>query len=332
MDLIKEEATLSREILLDLLKKMLLIRRFEEKIIDVYPAQDMKTPVHLYIGQEAIAAAVCLHLKKDDYLSTTHRSHGHCLAKGMDPKDLYAEFYGRKNGCCKGRGGSMHPADPAWGIWGTSAIVGGGIAIAVGQALAAKMRKTDQVSVAFFGDGATDEGSFHECMNFASLKQLPVIFVCENNFYSVNSPISARQPHDNIADRAKGYNMEGVSLDGNNAIDIYNAAKSAVLKAREGRGPTLLECRTYRWKEHVGPDCDHEKGWRCKEDLKDWSDKCPLLLHKILLEEKGFITENQYQKLTEEIDAELDLAIKFAKSSPYPDIKDMFGDLYYTEG
>ncbi len=322
---------ISQDILLKILHKMVLIRRFEEKIIEVYPVQDMKTPVHLYIGEEAIAAAVCMSLEKEDYIFSTHRSHGHCLAKGMDPKSLYAEFYGRANGCCKGKGGSMHPVEPTLGILGTTAIVGGGIALAVGTALASKMKKDNKVSVPFFGDGATDEGSFHESLNFASLHKLPVVFVCENNFYSVNSHQSARQPQDNIAKRADGYGMEGIQLDGNEVPDIYAAANNAIEKARSGGGPTLLECRAYRWKGHVGPDCDHEKGCRPKEELEEWMDKCPVEKYKEYLVDNQVIDEQEYQNLIKETDAKLDAAIKSAKESPYPNPEDLFDDLYYTK-
>jgi len=321
--------TFPPEILIKLLQKMLLIRRFEEKIIGVYPAQDMKTPVHLYIGEEAIAAGVCTNLRKDDYIFSTHRSHGHCLAKGISPKILLAEFYGRKAGCCQGKGGSMHPAAPELGILGTSAIVGGGIALAAGVALATKMKKGDQVSVTFFGDGAADEGIFHESLNFASLKKLPVLFICENNFYSVNSHQSARQPQDNIAKRAEGYAMPGIQLDGNDVLAIYKTAREAVQRARSGGGPTLIECRAYRWKGHVGPDCDHERGCRSKEELEDWMDKCPLEIYKEYLIGNQVITKEEFQNLVVEIDAELESAVKFAKESPFPEEEDLLRDVYF---
>ena len=203
---------------------MVLIRRFEEKIIEVYGRQDMKSPVHLCIGQEGVAAGVCAHLQPEDYIFTTHRGHGHCLAKGMTPQELYAEFYGRITGCCRGKGGSMHPASPGLGVSGTTAIVGGSIPLAAGAALASQMRGDGRVSVAFFGDGASEQGAFHEAMNFAALKRLPVLFVCENNYYATNSPLSARQPHPDIHRRAAGYGMPGVSLNGNDVLAVYQAA------------------------------------------------------------------------------------------------------------
>ncbi|MBI5787363.1 MAG: thiamine pyrophosphate-dependent dehydrogenase E1 component subunit alpha [Candidatus Schekmanbacteria bacterium] len=314
---------------IELLRLMLLMRRFEEKIIEVYPAQDMKTPVHLYIGEEAIAAGVCVHLRRDDVIFSTHRSHGHCLAKGMSPQALLAEFYGRVTGCCKGKGGSMHPVDPDNGILGTSAIVGGGIALAVGAALAAKMKKTDSLAVTFFGDGATDEGIFHESLNFASLKKLPVIFVCENNFYATNSPQRARQPHDNIAKRAAGYAIPGFQIDGNDVLGIYNLAKIACRRARYGLGPTLVECRTYRWKGHVGPDCDYEKGCRPKDELEDWMEKCPVKAYSEYLIANDLVDAAEIKKLTSLIDRELDEALKSAQAGAYPELADLYRDVYY---
>jgi pyruvate dehydrogenase E1 component alpha subunit len=316
-------------IAIDLYRMMLLIRRFEEIIIDVYPIQDMKTPVHLYIGQEAIATGVCANLTKEDYVFTTHRSHGHCLAKGVDPKVLYAEFYGRTTGCCKGKGGSMHPASAEYGIPGTTAIVGGGIPIAVGTSLASKMKGENRVSVAFFGDGATDEGVFHESLNFASLKKLPVIFVCENNFYSVNSPLSARQPHDNISRKAESYDIPGIQLDGNDVMAIYAAAKKAVQRVNNNEGPIFIECRTYRWKQHVGPDCDYEKGCRPKEELFGWMENCPIEKCKAILLEQKMIDETELLKIREKIDFDLESDLKYAKESPLPDAKELYNDVYF---
>jgi len=319
-----------RSVLLGLLSKMLLIRRFEEKIIEVYSLQDMKTPVHLYIGEEAIASAVCMSLEKHDYVTTTHRSHGHCLAKGMDPKPLLAEFYGRETGCCKGKGGSMHPVDPDNGIMGTSAIVGGGIALAVGSALAAKMRKTDSVSVPFFGDGASDEGIFHESLNFASLKKLPVVFICENNFYATNSHQSARQPHCDVAKRAEGYGIPGFQVDGNDALEVYRVSKEAIQRARNGEGPSLIECKTYRWKGHVGPDCDHEKGCRPKQELEDWMEKCPVEAYKNYLFDNKVLDEAELNGMLKKIDADIESALKFAKESPFPKEEELLTDVYFS--
>ncbi len=319
---------MDQDILRDLLRQMVLIRRFEEKIIEVYPMQDMKTPVHLYIGEEAIASGVCAHLEKEDYIFTTHRSHGHCLAKGSDPETLFAEFYGRITGCSKGKGGSMHPVDPENGILGTTAIVGGGIPLAVGTALASKMKNDGKISVAFFGDGASEEGTFHESLNFASLKCLPVVFVCENNSYATTSHISQRQPHEDIAKKAAGYGIQGITVDGNDVIEVYKASMEAVKKAREGNGPTLIECKTYRWKGHVGPDCDHENGCRPMQDLDRWKQRCPVEIFRDFSIKNRLISEKEYANMVKEIDSEMDRAIESARKAALPGEEELLRDVY----
>lgn len=313
-----------------LLSIMLGIRRFEEKVIELYPQQEIKTPVHLYIGQEAIAAGVCSHLEKEDYIFSTHRNHGHYIAKGADIKFLMAEFYGKITGCSKGKGGSMHPVAPEFGIMGTSAIVGGGMALAVGAALSIKMKGMKNVSVAFFGDGAADEGTFQESMNFASLKKLPVIFVCENNFYATNSSLYARQPNDNIALRGRPYDIAGFQVDGNDTLKIYSIAKDAIDKARSGKGPTLIECRTYRWKGHVGPECDYEKGCRPKEELEAWMKKCPIDSFKKYLFRNKILKEVEFNHISAKIDEDIRLAVRFAKESAFPDPGELTNDVYFT--
>lgn len=314
---------------LELLWMMLFIRRFEEKICEVYGAQDMKTPVHLCIGQEAIAAGVCAHLEREDYLFTTHRGHGHCLAKGMDPYRLYAEFYGRTEGCCHGKGGSMHPAEPSLGILGTSAIVGGGIPTAVGAALASHLRNEPRVSVAFFGDGASEEGVFHESLNFAALKRLPVVFVCENNAYAAGSPLSSRQPHPEIWRHAAGYGIPGVAVDGNDVQAVAESAGAAVARARAGQGPTLLDCKTYIWKGHVGPDCDCARGVRPLAELQAWQARCPLAAFRARLLDEGLLTEAGYAARLAETDARLDADIARAKAAPFPEPDALYTDVYH---
>jgi len=320
---------ISKETKKGLFYTMLKIRNFEEKIASLYPAQEMRTPIHLYTGQEAIAAGVCANLRKDDYVFSTHRNHGHYIAKLADIKYLMAEVYGKVTGCSKGKGGSMHVVAAEYGIPGTSAIVAGGIALAVGTALASKMRKDDKISVTFFGDGATDEGTFQESVNFASLKKLPVIFICENNFYATNSHISVRQPDDDIAKRVTGYGVPASQVDGNDVISVYKAAKDAVQRARGGFGPTLIECRTYRWRGHVGPECDYSKGCRPKEELETWMGKCPLETFKACLMKENVVTDSDISKMTTEINAEIENAVQFAKESPYPDKGDLVMDVYY---
>ncbi len=312
-----------------LMEKMLMIRLFEEKIINVYPEQDMKTPVHLCIGQEAIAAGVCLHLHNDDYLFTTHRSHGHSLAKGAPPEILYSEFYGRVTGCCRGKGGSMHPAFPEIGILGTTAIVGGGIPLAVGAALAAVMQKTGRIAVVFFGDGASEEGTFHESLNFAALKKLPVVFICENNYYATSSPLSSRQPNPDIYTRAAGYGIPGRQVDGNNVEAVWKAAREAVNNARAGNGPSLVECRTYRWYGHVGPEYDWKKGCRPREELLEWMERCPIESYRRELIHAGVIDETWYTDYRKKIGAVMDAAQRAAKESPFPDSNELDKHIYY---
>ncbi len=312
----------------DMYRQMLRIRRFEEKLVELYPIQDMRTPVHLYIGQEAVAVGVCLNLEKEDYVSSNHRGHGHCIAKGTDMKLMMAEFYGRKTGCSKGKGGSMHLVDPERGILGTSAIVGGGLPTAVGAALASSMRNDGRISTVFFGDGAVDEGVFHESLNFASFRKLPVLFVCENNLYATNSHQSARQPTDNIAGLAKGYMIPSESIDGNDVIAVFKATRNAVKRIRGGKGPVFLECRTYRWKGHVGPDCDVEKGCRPKEELEEWTRRCPIRLFKDLILDENIISKSEMGQISEQINEEIEAAVSFGRSSPFPDKDELLDHVY----
>jgi len=298
---------------------MLRIRLFEDRVAELYSEQEIKCPVHLCIGQEAIAAGVCIHLKPEDTIFSTHRSHGHCIAKGMDLSSIAAELYGKETGCCRGRGGSMHLAAPEIGIPGTTAIVGGCIPLAVGAALSSFLQKSNSVAVAFFGDGAVDEGTFHESLNFASLKKLPVVFVCENNFYATNSPQKARQPEVGIADRGLSYGIPGECHDGNDVIGVYLSAAEAVRRARAGQGPVLLEYRTYRWKAHVGPDSDIEKGARPKDEYEGWVRRCPVECFERQLIEQKALTSVESAEILRLVEAEIKEAMEFGKKSPYPD-------------
>lgn len=307
---------------------MLRIRRFEEKIVDVYCDQDMKTPVHLYIGQEAVAAGVCANLRREDYVFSTHRSHGHYLAKGGDMKGLMAELYGRKTGCSRGKGGSMHVVDPDAGVCGSTAIVGGNIPLSVGAALASAMQKNRRVAVSFFGDGAVDEGVFHESLSFAGLKKLPVVFVCENNFYATHSHQSKRQPHDHIYRLSKYYLMPGVRVDGNDVLKVFEAAREAVRRARRGHGPTLIECRTFRWKGHVGPECDIKLGYRTQEELDAWMKKCPVKRLERRLLKRGTLKKTQLDRITREIDGQVHDAYLFGKRSPHPGVNELLEDVW----
>ena len=320
--------TLENTNLLEIYAMMLKIRLFEERIVQLYPDQEMRTPVHLCIGQEAIAAAVCQNLKREDYLFTTHRCHGHCIAKGLSLTSIMAELYGKKAGCCHGKGGSMHLADPDCGILATSAIVGGSIPLAVGAALSLKLKKSKNISVAFFGDGAVDEGTFFESMNFAALKKLPVLFVCENNFYATNSPQKARQPLDNIFKRGEIFGIRGFRCDGNDALKVFKISSQLIGKIRRGAGPFLLECRTYRWKGHVGPDCDVQKGCRPEVEYKAWMKKCPLQRFQKFLLKKKILTEEIIKNLRKNFQEEIMAAETFAKNSPFPEKEEVHQNVY----
>lgn len=312
----------------ELYRVMLKIRKFEEKIIELYPTEDMKTPVHLYIGEEAIASGVCANLSKEDYIFSTHRCHGHYVAKGGDIKRAMAEMYGKRTGCSKGKGGSMHLVDPEAGVCGSTAIVGGNIPLSVGVALGFVMQNKKNIAVSFFGDGAVDQGTFHESLNFASLKKLPVVFVCENNFYATHSHQLARQPQDNIYMRGEIYGIPGARVDGNDVISVYRAAKESVCRARAGEGPTLIEARTYRWKGHVGPDSDIKMGYRSQEELDKWMERCPIKIMEQKLIKDNYITREEMKEIADSIDREINEAVVFGKESDYPGDSELLEDLW----
>jgi len=287
------------KILNDLAYGMLQIRKVEEKIDELNEAGKVKCPTHLYIGQEAVAVGVGHNLLQKDYVFSTYRGHGHYLAKRGNLKKMMAEIIGSEKGCCVGRGGSMHIVDPSVNFMGTSALVGGCLPMAVGTAWASQMKNEKRVTVVFFGDGAVEEGVFHESMNFASLKKLPVIFVCENNFYAVNSPIEARQPLGaDIYKRAEGYGMKGYLVDGNNVLDVNKCAKEAISEARNGKGPSLLEARTFRWCVHVQ---HYNETLKRKEELIHWQKRCPIINLRI----SSLEIEKMSQKINLEIEESL---------------------------
>jgi pyruvate dehydrogenase E1 component alpha subunit len=298
---------------------MVRIRKFEERVAELVSKNEIICPCHLCIGEEAVATGICTALRKDDYVFSTHRSHGHYIAKSGDIKALMAELYGKATGCSKGRGGSMHLASPDVGLPGSSAIVAGTIPLAVGAALAFSLQKRDRVSVAFFGDGATNEGTFYESLNFAALKKLPVIFVCENNFYSTHMPISACLADTDIYKKAETFNMPSVRVDGNNISEVFKVAKKAIEDARQDKGPTLIECQTYRWLGHVGPNYDLDKGLRSKEELEYWMNRCPIKALEELLLGLDFLSESEKNEIYERIEEEIAESVAFAKESPYPD-------------
>ncbi|MFC2046712.1 thiamine pyrophosphate-dependent dehydrogenase E1 component subunit alpha [Chloroflexota bacterium] len=307
---------------------MLKIRFFEEKAADLLSRREVICPCHLYIGQEAVAAGVCANLRKDDYVFSTHRSHGHYIAKGGDIKALMSELYGRATGCSRGKGGSMHLASHDIGLPGSCSIVAGTVPVAVGAALAFSMQERDAVSVAFFGDGAINEGVWYESLNFASLKQLPVVFLCENNLYSTHMPISACLADTNVYRKADAFNMPGIRIDGNNVVEVFKTAERAIEDARSGKGPTLMECMTYRWQGHVGPNYDLDKGLRSKAELAYWMNRCPIKTLEQLLLKREIISELEKNQIYDSIEKEVEEAIIFAKESPYPDESELLTDVF----
>jgi pyruvate dehydrogenase E1 component alpha subunit len=307
---------------------MLKIRLFEEKVSELLVKGEIKCPTHLYIGQEAVATGVCANLRQGDWVLSNHRNHGHYIAKGGNINALMAEFYGKATGCSKGRGGSMHIASPNLGLPGTSAIVGGTIPIAVGAALAFSMQKKDAVSVAFFGEGAAQEGVFYEALNFASLKKLPVIFVCEDNLYCTHLPISACLADVNIYTKSLAFAMPGIRVDGNDAMEVYKTAKRAIDDARSGKGPTLIECMTYRWRGHVGPSDDLDKGLRSKKELDYWMNRDPIKMFKEFLLKQGIISEQETDQMHKVLSEQIEASVSFAKESPYPEEKDILSGVF----
>jgi pyruvate dehydrogenase E1 component alpha subunit len=291
----------------------------------------MRCPVHLSIGQEAVAVGVCTHLSKKDWVMSAHRSHAHYLAKGGDLKAMFAELYGKATGCTGGRGGSMHLVDLRAGFLGAVPIVGSTIPIAVGAAWGARMQGRERVVVAFFGEAATEEGAFHEALNFAQLKRLPVVFVCENNFYSVYSPLSVRQPAGReIFELAKGHGVESRQGDGNDLLAVLGLARWAIDQARRGQGPIFLEFKTYRWREHCGPNYDNDLGYRSEAEFFYWKKKCPVEHFERVLKERHIFGETEIQAIQEAIAAEIDDAVEFGKRSPFPDASDL-GTFTYAE-
>ncbi len=308
----------------DLLRRlyfeMLRIRRVEERIADLYPAQEMRCPVHLSIGQEAVSVGVSAALSRDDTVFGGHRSHGHYLAKGGDLRAMLAELHGKAAGCARGNGGSMHLVDPSAGFLGATAIVASAIPIAVGAALAAVMRREPLVSVAFFGEGAAEEGVFLESLSFAALKALPVVFVCENNLYSVYSPLSVRQPPGReVFALARAIGVEASQDDGNDVLAVLARAREAVEKARRGEGPTLLEFMTYRWREHCGPSYDNHLGYRSEAEFEEWRRRCPIARLGDRLLAEGVLAAGDIAEMEERLAEEIEEGVRFARESPYPE-------------
>jgi TPP-dependent pyruvate/acetoin dehydrogenase alpha subunit len=317
---------------LRLLRDMLKVRRVEERIQALYPKGDMRCPTHFSIGQEAVAAGVCAALRREDYVISAHRSHAHYINKGGNLRTMFAELYGKSDGCAGGRGGSMHLIDLSVNFLGCVPLVGSTIPIGVGAAFGARLRgETDTVTVVFFGDGATETGVFHESLNFAATHKLPVLFLCENNLYSVNTPLAARQPANrSIVDLARGHGIRAEQGDGQLVESVHAAATDALDGLRRGTGPVLLEFMTYRWLEHCGPLDDLHLKFRPDGEYEQWTARCPIRLQRAALEYVGLLDEAGYAKLCAEIDAEIDDAIAFAEASPFSRRDQLLSDVYAT--
>ncbi|MBI3802793.1 MAG: thiamine pyrophosphate-dependent dehydrogenase E1 component subunit alpha [Nitrospirae bacterium] len=314
--------------LVSLYRSMLRIRLVELEIERRYHEDEMKTPIHLVIGQEAACVGSTSALKREDLVYSSHRTHGIYLAKGGDLKRMMSEMYCRANGCAGSRGGSMHLIDKSVGMAGTSAIVGGAVPIATGAALAAQLKKQNYVSMVLLGDATTEEGVTSESLNFAVLKKLPVIFFCENNFYSVCSSLETRQPHVEIYKRSAGFGLPSVCVDGNNVLDVYEATREAAERARRGEGPTFIEARTYRWRGHGGAGDDSATGYRDSEEVKVWQKYCPIQIYYEFLSDRGDINGMQREQMESEINQEIQEAFAHAIASPMPKEKDLYTHVY----
>ena len=310
---------------------MVKIRKFEEKVVDIFARGFMPGLAHLYVGEEAVAVGACSNLNKEDYISSTHRGHGHCIAKGGDVKRMMAEIFGKRTGYCKGKGGSMHIADLDIGILGAVGIVGAGIPIAVGAALSARLRKTDQVVVSFFGDGASNQGTFHESLNLASVRNLPIIFVCENNLYGLSTSQSKAQAIKDIAKRAVAYNIPGTIADGNDVLDVYEKMAEAVGGARRGEGPSLVECKTYRWRGHHEGDPKRGERYRSMNEVSEWEKRCPITRFKRFLLNEGILKEPELKLIEDRITREIEEAVEFANQGPFPALEEVLEDLFVEE-
>ncbi len=325
----EEAKPLGKELMMEMLRRMLRIRRFEEAVVPLVERGEILGVTHSYIGQEAVAVGTCLALRDDDWMTGNHRSHGHPIAKGGDVKKAMAELLGKSTGYCKGKGGSMHLADFSIGILGESGIVASAMPTAVGAALGSKLQGNDRVAVSFFGDGASNEGAFHESLNLAAVWKLPVIFLCENNQYAVTTSFSDAVATKNISDRAVAYNIPGVLVDGQDAVAMYNAVTPAVARARAGHGPSLIEGRTYRYYDHsLGLSRIVRAPYRTDEEVEEWKLRDPIALHEECLLSQGVATQAEIDQLEAEAVRQIEEALQFARESPYPEPSALFEDMF----
>ena len=323
-----KEIKVDKNVLLEMYETMVRIRKFEDRVYYLFLEGSMPGTIHLYIGQEAVAAGACANLTREDVITSTHRPHGHAIAKGVSIRSLMAELFAKQTGCCKGKGGSMHVGDISVGAIPAIAIVAGGIPVATGCALAFKMKKKKQVAVSFFGDGASNEGVFHEAVNMGAIWNLPVIYVCENNLYGASTHVSKVMKISNIAERAAAYGIPGEVVEGNDMQAVYQTVRKAVEQARSGEGPTLVECKTYRRAGHSRRDAN---AYRDKEEEKRWLARDPLVIAKNYLLKQKIWSEEEDKALSARIDAEIEDAVEYAKNSPLPKTEDMFKNVWVEE-
>lgn len=316
---------LSKKDLLEMYDKMYTIRKFEETTVKHYKAGNIPGFVHIYIGEEAVATGVCSALKKDDYITSTHRGHGHLIAKGGDVKLMMAELFAKSTGYCKAKGGSMHICDLALGIMGSNGVVGAGLPIATGVGVAAKMRGKGQVCVCFFGDGAANRGTFHESANMASVFKLPVIYVCENNYYGISGCTKDTMNIQDIVIRASSYGMPGIKVDGNDVTAMYNATKAAIELARNGGGPTFIEACTWRHRGHWEGDPDN---YREQRQCEEWLTRDPIPRLAEYMITNSIATKDEIKSIESSVLAKIDNAVEFAKTSPKPKPEDLYTDVY----
>jgi len=310
-----------------MLRQMQTIRRFEERASDDFLAGGIYGVVHCYIGEEAIAVGVCEALRPDDQIISTHRGHGHCIAKGADLDRMMAELYGRETGYCKGKGGSMHIADFSIGMLGANGIVAGGIPIVTGAGLAAQIEGSDRVAVSFFGDGASNAGPFHESLNIAAAWKLPMVYVCENNLWAAQTPASATLALPDVASRAAAYGIPGIVVDGNDVIAVYQAAVEAVARARAGDGPSLIECKSYRWRKHT--ERPEQPDRRPADEIEKWKLADPIVrLRNDLQSQQGQLTEEEWEAMDREILDRIEASVAFARASPFPPPEAALGDVF----
>lgn len=311
--------------LLFLYKKMLQIRMLEERLFLLFSTRPMPGTMHQYNGEEAIAVGVCANLNDNDYITSTHRGHGHCVAKGVDLKAIMAEMFAKSTGCCKGMGGSMHIADYSVGMLGANGIVGAGIPIATGAGLTCKFKKEKQVTVSFFGDGASNKGEFHEAINMAAIWGLPVLFICENNLYGYSVHYKRTMLLDNIAERATSYGIPGIIADGMDVLEVYNKSAQAIERARNGQGPTLIECKTYRFMGHARFE---KPNYRSKEELEEFKKRDPIIIYKNKLLNEYEIDIAEISNIDKLVKNEIDEAVNFAENSPDPEPLDYLKYLF----